>query len=265
MSQVVNNMNNPIKFTSCLRCHYPVSIFKGEGICHNCGVKMVWRDDNPFQATTGLITCHHIHKTRRSALECLENKKIYGIGSSGKSQAFWSKYGVVGAIENPQTRARVQILKSTKKWAECGSCSAFHPADYWGDCRNDDYRFWEDELPENADIEYIDYSKTNPKPHLYRKSVREGMTKEGGSYIDAEGNRYSVKAFREMRPPTERRYIYRLVKQLTGDTHIAQRMRDMRYTKMEPLLGMKRGEFPRFKKEYPDLYKALTANPHRKS
>lgn len=55
-----------------------------------------------------------------------------------------------------KTENRVTILKSTKKWAECGCCGAFHPSNYWGDCRNDDNRFWYDELPEDADIEYLD-------------------------------------------------------------------------------------------------------------
>lgn len=28
-----------------------------------------------------------------------------------------------------------------QRFAECGSCGAYHRADYWGDCRNDDERF----------------------------------------------------------------------------------------------------------------------------
>ena len=59
-----------------------------------------------------------------------------------------------------KTANRELILKATKKWAECGCCDHLHPADWWGDCRDDDHRFRNDEVPEDADIEYIDYDST---------------------------------------------------------------------------------------------------------
>lgn len=135
---------NPISFrtTTCVNCGYkPVAINKlGKGTCSNCGAHIVWRDDNPFQATTGLITCHHRHKTRRSALECLENKKIYGIGSSGKSQAFWSKYGVVGAISNPKKRC--PRCDSSETRPITGSPSLYRKnSGHWYVCTNCYHRF----------------------------------------------------------------------------------------------------------------------------
>lgn len=186
----LNKTFNPISFTSCLRCHYPVAIDRsGKGKCHNCGAKIVWRESNPFQATTGIITCHHRHKTRQSALRCLENRKIYGIGSSGKSKAFWRRYGVIEAISNPQTRARWQILKSTKKWSECGSCGAFHPSDFYGDCRDDDHRFWEDELPKNANIDYLEPNPKKRCPDCDGTETRP-MTGSPSLYRGHRGNWY---------------------------------------------------------------------------
>jgi len=101
----------------------------------------------------------------------------------------------------------------------------------------------------------------NPKPELFRKSVRASMTKEGGSYIDAEGKRYSVAAKREFRPPQERNYIYRKLREMGQSRDSANRLRDFTYPKLEWALGMKRGTFPRFKQVYPKEYAALTANP----
>ena len=47
-----------------------------------------------------------------------------------------------------------------ERFAECGSCGAYHRADYWGDCRNDAERF--DVPPEGAEVEYLDDEKTWP-------------------------------------------------------------------------------------------------------
>ena len=32
-------------------------------------------------------------------------------------------------------------MERTNVFMECGSCGAYHRADYWGDCRNDEERF----------------------------------------------------------------------------------------------------------------------------
>jgi len=43
---------------------------------------------------------------------------------------------------------RDEILKNTERFDECGICGQLHPHDYWGDCRDDDYRFSRDEMNE---------------------------------------------------------------------------------------------------------------------
>lgn len=39
-----------------------------------------------------------------------------------------------------------------KKFVECGCCDHFHPAEFGGDCRDDNNRFTLDELPNDAII-----------------------------------------------------------------------------------------------------------------
>lgn len=46
--------------------------------------------------------------------------------------------------------------KPTESYAECGCCGQFHRSSYRGDCRNDNERFNEEDIPENSPITYLE-------------------------------------------------------------------------------------------------------------
>lgn len=41
-----------------------------------------------------------------------------------------------------------QQLEPLPKFVECGCCGAYHPAEFYGDCRDDSNRLYADELDE---------------------------------------------------------------------------------------------------------------------
>lgn len=48
-------------------------------------------------------------------------------------------------------------MKTTKEdYSECGCCGQFHRSNYWGDCRNDEERFNEEDIPKDATIHFLD-------------------------------------------------------------------------------------------------------------
>lgn len=51
---------------------------------------------------------------------------------------------------------REKVLRETEVFEECGVCGYLHPANWWGDCRNDSMRFQWDEVPEEK-IRWLDY------------------------------------------------------------------------------------------------------------
>lgn len=46
-------------------------------------------------------------------------------------------------------------MMTTEAYVECGCCGQFHREAYWGDCRNDKERFFEDQLPKDSTITYL--------------------------------------------------------------------------------------------------------------
>lgn len=57
---------------------------------------------------------------------------------------------VLGAIEEPIARPARRPERSRPEFVSCGSCGAYHRADFAGDCRQDSERFYC--LPINAVI-----------------------------------------------------------------------------------------------------------------
>lgn len=39
-------------------------------------------------------------------------------------------------------------IEGRPKYEECGCCGAYHPADWYGDCRDDEHRLYADQLDE---------------------------------------------------------------------------------------------------------------------
>ena len=46
-------------------------------------------------------------------------------------------------------------MSELPKFVLCGCCYHYHPVDFWGDCRDNDNRFTEEELEEKYGLESI--------------------------------------------------------------------------------------------------------------
>jgi hypothetical protein len=64
------------------------------------------------------------------------NASGWPLHKEGKRSFIWFRgYKLYGGTEKHAPNIFVPDL------VECGSCSCYHPADFFGDCRDDDHRF----------------------------------------------------------------------------------------------------------------------------
>ncbi|WP_200338661.1 hypothetical protein [Rhodovibrio sodomensis] len=119
-----------------------------------------------------------------------------------------------GQPENPFYRNMDPVMDGTTiydrpTYYECGICEAFHPADWNGDCRDDNNRFWPDQLDARHGAhgwEEIDMPGTEDAAqaveltHPRRGTAirmgvcrlpEEGMTRAAARHLDADGEAFA--------------------------------------------------------------------------